>query len=259
MLNSISFHKYHGTGNDFIMIDGFRKDISLSEKLIQEMCHRRFGIGADGLIVLRDTIGSDFFMDFYNSDGRQGSMCGNGGRCIVAFAHDLGLVKDKTVFVAPDGIHEAVYHNEDKITLKMADVSLIEMHDNGLFMNTGSPHLVVFKKKIDFDVYTEGKKIRYSETYAKEGTNVNFVVPNDSQPYIFTYERGVEDETYACGTGSVASALALNQLKKTPSPIHLKAKGGLLTVYFNQTTNATYNDIWLEGSAKKTFSGIYNY
>ncbi len=259
MLHSISFHKYHGTGNDFIIINGFNLNVSLTENMIQQMCHRHFGIGADGLIILRNLEGFDFYMDFYNSDGKPGSMCGNGGRCIVAFAHDLGLIKHKTIFKAPDGGHEALFHNHDKISLKMADVSKIEKHEMGLFMNTGSPHLVLFKDSLDFDVYSEGKKIRNNATYKKEGTNVNFVVVKEKQPLIYTYERGVEDETFACGTGAVASALALNTLKNEKSPIRLNAKGGSLTVYFNGVGEENYTDIWLEGPAKKIFSGTYFY
>jgi diaminopimelate epimerase len=257
MLHSISFQKYHGTGNDFIIINGFNLNVSLTEAEIQQMCHRRFGIGADGLIILRNLEGFDFYMDFYNSDGKPGSMCGNGGRCIVAFAHDLGLIKHKTRFKAPDGAHEAIFHHHDKISLKMANVTNIEKHEMGMFMNTGSPHLVLFKDTMDFDVCSKGREIRNNAKYKKEGTNVNFVIADQKHPLIYTYERGVEDETYACGTGAVASALTLNTLKNMESPIQLKAKGGTLTVYFNVLGEANYTDIWLEGPAKKIFSGTY--
>ncbi|HAM99486.1 MAG TPA: diaminopimelate epimerase [Marinilabiliales bacterium] len=257
-MQTIKFHKYHGTGNDFIMIDAFHENVALTEEKIQEMCHRRFGIGADGLIILRKHEGVDFFMDFYNSDGKPGSMCGNGGRCIVAFAHDLGIVSKNTRFVAPDGPHEAIFYGSDKISLKMNPVKAIETHQKGLFINTGSPHLVVFRNDSSMDVFREGREIRYSEAYKKEGTNVNFVISDTNVSKIFTYERGVEDETYACGTGTVASALALNHTKGLPSPIELKAKGGNLKVYFKKIGAQHYDDIWLEGSAQKTFSGFYS-
>lgn len=253
----IHFHKYHGTGNDFILINGIQQPVALTETQIQQMCHRRFGIGADGLIILKQKEGFDFFMDFYNSDGKPGSMCGNGGRCIVAFARDIGIIQKKTFFMAPDGPHEAIFESPDKISLKMNDVNTIESHEKGLFLNTGSPHLVIFRQNADFDVYKEGNEIRYSEAYKKEGTNVNFIIPDSAISSIFTYERGVEDETFACGTGTVASALAMNKVYNHPSPIEFKAKGGVLKVYFKQIDPQQFSDIWLEGPAIKTFSGDY--
>ncbi|PKP10542.1 MAG: diaminopimelate epimerase [Bacteroidetes bacterium HGW-Bacteroidetes-4] len=258
MTQEIAFSKYHGTGNDFILINAFNKSIELSEQAIQTMCHRRYGIGADGLIVLRRKEGFDFFMDFYNSDGKPGSMCGNGGRCIVSFAHDLGLIKNETRFFAPDGPHKAIYESADKISLKMADVTDIEPHDLGLFINTGSPHLVIDKsKQTTFNVYTEGRKIRNEKKYKAEGVNVNFFQVKQNITKIFTYERGVEDETYSCGTGTVATALTLNQLFGNSSPVTLQAKGGLLKVHFSKKDANNYTDIWLEGPTKKTFTGTY--
>ena len=185
-------------------------------------------------------------------------MCGNGGRCIVAFAHDLGLIKNETRFFAPYGPHVANYENADKISLQMADVTSIEQHDLGLFINTGSPHLVIDKsKQATFNVYTEGNKIRNEKNYKAEGVNVNFFQANQNIPRIFTYERGVEDETYSCGTGTVATALTLNQLFGKSSPVTLQAKGGQLKVYFNKKDANSYTDIWLEGPTKKTFTGTY--
>jgi diaminopimelate epimerase len=258
MTQEVAFSKYHGTGNDFILVNAFDKSIELSEQVIQTMCHRRYGIGADGLIVLRRKEGFDFFMDFYNSDGKPGSMCGNGGRCIVAFAHDLGLIKNETRFFAPDGPHVANYDSADKISLQMADVTNIEQHDLGLFINTGSPHLVIDKsKQATINVYAEGNKIRNEKKYKAEGVNVNFFQANQNIPRIFTYERGVEDETYSCGTGTVATALTLNQLFGKSSPVTLQAKGGQLKVHFNKKDANSYTDIWLEGPTKKTFTGTY--
>lgn len=258
MTQKIVFSKYHGTGNDFILINALDTTIVLSEQAIQTMCHRRFGIGADGLIILRDKEGFDFFMDFYNSDGKPGSMCGNGGRCIVAFAHDLGVIKKETRFFAPDGPHVAKYESADKISLQMADVASIEQHELGMFINTGSPHLVIDKSQEPaINVYDQGKKIRNSEKYKSDGVNVNFFQDNQNMPKIYTYERGVEDETYSCGTGTVATALTLNKLFGNPSPVTLQAKGGVLKVYFNRNEANSYSNIWLEGPTKKTFTGTY--
>jgi diaminopimelate epimerase len=260
MKNEVQFYKYQGTGNDFILINSFDANIVLEPNQIEKICHRRFGVGADGLMILRKSTEYDFVMDFYNSDGQAGSMCGNGGRCIVAFAYDLGLIKNKTIFYAPDGAHEANYFNPEKIMLKMTNVSAIEKHHLGLFINTGSPHLVVAKNDSDMlDVYNEGKAIRNNSTYKNEGTNVNFVFPGLKTPKIFTYERGVEDETYSCGTGTVATALSLNHLHDKKSPIEIEAKGGLLKVHFQKKNQGQYENIWLEGPAKKTFVGTYTF
>ena len=221
------------------------------------MCHRRFGIGADGLMILRKKKGYDFEMDFYNSDGYKGSMCGNGGRCIVAFAKDSGIIENKTLFYAPDGAHQAIYYNHDKIKLQLKDVNKIEKHPSGLFLDTGSPHLIIYKNSNNFDVLSEGRKIRYSDFYKKEGTNVNFVVYNNNISEVYTYERGVEDQTLSCGTGTVASAISLNKIKNIQSPVKLKTLGGNLTVYFNHKNDDNYNDIWLEGPVKKVFEGVF--
>lgn len=259
MEKGIQFTKYQGTGNDFILIDSFEKDIQLTAENIRSMCNRQFGIGADGLMILRKKNGYDFDMDFYNSDGNPGSMCGNGGRCIIAFAHDLGIIKDKTFFWAPDGDHIGIFHNHDKISLKMIDVSKIEEHELGLYMNTGSPHLVVFKNvQQEINVFEEGKKIRYSEPYSKQGVNVNFVIPNKDLSTIYTYERGVENQTLSCGTGTVASAIALHKIKNLASPIRFNTLGGKLNVRFEWTNKNEYNNIWLEGPANKVFSGEIN-
>jgi len=256
--NKIEFFKYHGTGNDFILINSFEKEIILTKEDISLLCHRRFGVGADGLIFLRKKDGYDFEMDFYNSDGNKGSMCGNGGRCIVAFAKDLGIIRSETFFLAPDGAHNAIYYSHDKIKLQLKNVNNIEKHPLGLYLNTGSPHLVIYKKNNDIDVYSEGRKIRYSDYYRNEGTNVNFVVYNDNIKEIYTYERGVEAQTYSCGTGTVASAISLNKTDGIRSPIRLKTLGGDLIVYFNNIGKDIYSDIWLEGHVEKVFEGIYN-
>lgn len=258
-LKKLHFYKYHGTGNDFIMLDGINETIpKLTKTFINEICHRRFGIGADGLIVLRPNQKYDFTMEFYNSDGSLGSMCGNGGRCVVAFAHDLRIIKEQTVFLAPDGVHSAFFYTDKKIALKMQDVKEIENHKLGLFIDTGSPHLLIFSKNISFkEGYKEGKKIRYSSFYENSGgVNVNFIFYDKKEVNLITYERGVEDITYSCGTGSVATALALNIKHKLASPIRINTRGGTLEVKFNTSNNKKFTDIWLIGNAKKTFEGI---
>ncbi|AFK04756.1 Diaminopimelate epimerase [Emticicia oligotrophica DSM 17448] len=253
-MNNIKFYKYQGTGNDFVMIDNRDEKFPASQAYIEHLCHRRFGIGADGLILLQNDPNYDFRMVYYNADGKEGSMCGNGGRCTVRFAEDLGIFKDKTKFIAVDGEHLADA-NEAVIALKMGEVHSIERHDFYDFMNTGSPHYVAFVKGIEsFDVYNEGKKIRYSDEWvARGGTNVNFVEVIDNETiYVRTYERGVEDETYSCGTGVTASALSTFLRFGMKSPINVITKGGNLKVSFNEN----FTDIRLVGPAMKVFDGI---
>ncbi|WP_064196731.1 MULTISPECIES: diaminopimelate epimerase [Emticicia] len=253
-MNNIKFYKYQGTGNDFVMIDNRDEKFPASQAYIEHLCHRRFGIGADGLILLQNDPNYDFRMVYYNADGKEGSMCGNGGRCTVRFAEDLGIFKDKTKFIAVDGEHLADA-NEAVIALKMGEVHSIERHDFYDFMNTGSPHYVAFVKGIEsFDVYNEGKKIRYSDEWvARGGTNVNFVEVIDNETiYVRTYERGVEDETYSCGTGVTASALSTFLRFGMKSPINVITKGGNLKVSFNEN----FTDIRLIGPAMKVFDGI---
>jgi len=259
MSRAILFVKYQGTGNDFILIDGRNNSQnSFTEQQIISMCDRRFGIGADGLIILQNKPRYDFLMDFYNSDGKPGSMCGNGGRCITAFAHDLGIIKQKTSFWAPDGKHQAIFNSHAAISLQMNDVNQIEHHEKGLFLNTGSPHLVIIKENdAKFDPYEDGKSIRYSEKYRSEGTNVNFVQFYDRFITVSTYERGVENVTLSCGTGTVASAISAFLTKNMLSPVTVKTKGGQLTVKFIPSGKEKYTGIWLEGPAYKTFEGKY--
>ena len=256
----LNFYKYHGTGNDFILINSFDDDINISYKNIKHMCHRQFGIGADGLMILRKKDGYDFEMDFYNSDGKKGSMCGNGGRCIVAFAHHLGIINDKAHFYAPDGEHYAKYFGTNKISLQLNNVNKIETHKLGLFMDTGSPHLVVFKNNANgLNVFEQGHTIRYSDDYKEQGVNVNFVIPDVNTSSVFTYERGVENQTLSCGTGTVASAIALHKSKGINPPVKLATLGGDLTVYFDNIRNNEYNNIWLEGPVEKVYSGSFRF
>ncbi len=253
----IEFYKYQGTGNDFVIIDNRNGDFKKDTTVIRRLCDRRFGIGGDGLILLEADESSDFRMVYYNSDGNESSMCGNGGRCIVAFAQRLGIVSDNTTFNAIDGIHVANILQNGIIALQMKDVSEIKVYKDYVFLDTGSPHHVTLVSDLkDFDIKTEGAKIRYSELYGKTGSNVNFVSPESDDTFVVrTYERGVEDETLSCGTGVTAVALAMHALGKTEgSNIKLQVEGGALEVSFDYA-NGKYRTIFLKGPAEFVFKG----
>lgn len=250
------FYKYQGTGNDFILIDN-RLDIfpKNDTKLVAFLCDRRFGIGADGLILLENDKLSDFRMVYYNSDGNQSTMCGNGGRCIVAFAKQLGVINTKTSFTAIDGLHYAEI-NGSTVKLQMIDVSEILPRQNSYFLNTGSPHHVQMVADLDkLSVQQEGAKIRYG-LYGEEGSNINFVHQEGESTFkVRTYERGVEGETLSCGTGVTAVALSMHQNNKTTSEnIAVRTRGGVLQVSF-QPKNGGYTDVYLSGEAKLVFKG----
>lgn len=256
----MEFFKYQGTGNDFVMIDDRSETFPVdNQALVAHLCHRRFGIGADGLILLRKDPQYDFRMIYFNADGAEGSMCGNGGRCIVRFAHDLGVFGKKTRFIAVDGVHEAVV-NTDEVALKMNNVSGMEMHPDYVFLNTGSPHVVKFVEDLEsLDVVAEGRPIRYSEPFAPGGTNVNYVQVIDRQSlFVRTYERGVEDETYSCGTGVTAAALAAHRLYNLSSPVFIRTLGGNLRVAFTPNADGSFSDIHLIGPAQRVFGGEVN-
>jgi diaminopimelate epimerase len=212
----IEFYKYQGTGNDFVMLDGrSKKFVMPSDKQINQICHRQFGVGADGLIVITKSKKADFEMLYFNADGKPGSMCGNGGRCTIAFAKELGLIKNKTQFLAYDGAHEGTIDNKGIVTLKMSEVKGIKTKGQDFELNTGSPHYIIFKKDVTkLDVFNEGQKVRYNATYSEKGINVNFVEIKKNELYIRTYERGVENETLSCGTGVTAAAIAFANLEK---------------------------------------------
>lgn len=242
------------------MVDN--RDLSFSKNdtnLINRLCHRRFGIGADGLILLEPATSDEnnFKMVYFNSDGNKSSMCGNGGRCLVAFARYLNVIENSAKFSAIDGNHEAII-NGSEISLKMQDVNAENLNENTLFLNTGSPHHIIFTEEVgDIDVKKKGSKIRFSELYEKKGgTNVNFVQPSGENSFMVrTYERGVEDETYSCGTGVTAVALAAHATGKANSKnISLSTPGGDLSVSFENDKNNYYN-IWLTGPAEFVFKG----
>ncbi len=254
-----TFYKYQGTGNDFVMIDNRLQTFNKKNtKLVKELCDRRFGIGADGLILLEGHDTLDFKMVYYNSDGNESSMCGNGGRCIVAFAKQLGVINDKAVFEATDGVHHAEIIDDGIVKLQMQNVYAIEKYPNHVFLNTGSPHHVQFEDKIeDFDLKKTGSRIRYGTPYNETGSNVNFVKKlSDSLFRVRTYERGVEDETLSCGTGVTAVAIAMNAIGETAkNKITLESEGGPLQVIFD-VKDGSYENVWLIGPATFVFKGV---
>lgn len=251
------FYKYQGTGNDFVMIDNRLQTFDKNNtKHIAFLCDRRFGIGADGLILLENHDKVDFKMVYYNADGNQSSMCGNGGRCLVAFAKQLGVISNKAIFEAIDGLHHATIEG-DIVKLQMQNVEAVENHKSHVFLNTGSPHHVQFEENLEnFDIKTKGAKIRYGAPYNEAGSNVNFVKKqSDTSFKVRTYERGVENETLSCGTGVTAVALAMHYIGETEKNlITLQTQGGNLQVSFN-IENGIYNNVWLIGPAKLVYQG----
>tara|TARA_Y100000741_G_scaffold28176_1_gene20337 strand:+ start:619 stop:1404 length:786 start_codon:yes stop_codon:yes gene_type:complete len=254
----INFSKYNGAGNDFILIDDRENLINDNKSLISYLCNRHFGIGGDGLIILKESKNSDFEILHYTSDGNLGSLCGNGSRCAVLFAFNKDIISKNTVFRAFDGIHNAEILDNGLIKMEMKVNSDIVSNTYGTWLDTGSPHLVIEKNDTDkLDVNNEGRLIRYNDFYKEEGVNVNFVEKvSDDQFKIRTYERGVENETLACGTGSTASAICMNFLGKTNSNnITMQCKGGDLNVQFN-ISGKDYKGISITGPAKLVFEGV---
>ena len=252
----IEFSKYHGTGNDFIILDNRNDQYSnLSIQQVNFLCDRRFGIGGDGLMMLENEEGFDFRMRYYNADGKEGSMCGNGGRCLVQFAKDAGIVKSTYHFIAMDGPHDAAILENGLIKLKMQDVSGIEEIGKIKILNTGSPHYIQQVENVaDIDVFNMGRSIRYNETYNSTGINVNFVEKTNDGIRIRTYERGVEDETLSCGTGATAAALASSE-RDGNQRINVKVQGGTLQIEFDRISHQKFQNIWLIGPAQFVFTG----
>lgn len=256
-MNEIAFNKFQGAGNDFIIIDN-RSEIfnPADHELIRKMCDRRFGIGADGLILINKATGDyDFDMVYFNSDGYEGTMCGNGGRCAVEFARRHNIAGNSIIFKAVDGIHHASADN-GSVNLKMSDIKEVSRIRDNYFINTGSPHYLIFRNDIDnLDVYSEGKKIRNSPDFAPGGTNVNFIQTADDGIYVRTFERGVEDETLSCGTGVTASAIAAVLTGQFgSSPVNVRTRGGNLRVKFSAGVEKI-TDVWLWGPATFVFEG----
>jgi len=256
MSKIITFYKYQGTGNDFVIIDNILGEIMLTQNQVALLCDRKFGIGADGLMLLNKLDGYDFAMKYYNADGNESTMCGNGGRCLSQFAKDCGIEKDTYLFLAIDGDHEVVFARNGWIELKMKDVSGITSYSNDFVLNTGSPHYI--RKVADIksiDVFKEGRSIRNSSDFKVEGINVNFVSVNDHSLTVRTYERGVEDETLSCGTGVTAAALVLGKTNEGLHEIAIETHGGKLKVKFNALSDGSFDNIWLCGPATFVFKG----
>lgn len=256
----IKFYKYQATGNDFIIIDAREENLVLEKKDIQFLCDRHFGIGSDGLIIFGNSDKADFSMQFFNPDGSSGMMCGNGGRSIVKFASDKGVISDSCSFIAPDGLHFATINN-DIISLKMVNPTLLQRFEDGFYINTGTSHFVVFEEDLNkINIIEKGRSIRYDERFlAYKGCNVNFVQEiAEKNLKIQTYERGVEDLTLACGTGICAAALTYSVkkgLENANHTINISAQGGNLQVEFEKKENNTFDNVHLIGQAKKVFEG----
>ena len=255
----LPFFKYHGAGNDFVMLH--KPDISheLSREFVAHLCHRRLGIGADGLIVLEPHTSYDFYMRYYNADGNEATMCGNGGRCAVAFARKLGYIGKEAHFLAVDGPHYASFAADGEVLLQIQDVSGIQRIGEDVYMDTGSPHLVKFVQDPEqVDVFAEGKAWRYARQFQPEGTNVNFIAVDKDYIRMRTYERGVENETLACGTGAVASAIAASYTSGSSyRQYRLQARGGVLTVEWEQHDHDHYTNVYLKGPVSYVFTGIF--
>ncbi len=254
----IEFYKYQGTGNDFVILDNRTNAYNtLTPKQVKHICNRRFGIGADGLMLLTSKEGYDFEMIYFNADGNESSMCGNGGRCLIMFASDMGIHKSTYHFVAVDGEHEGEIDMHKTVRLKMKNVDTVEQHATYAVLNTGSPHFVKFATNVkDIDVQETGREIRYSNAYKEAGINVNFVenIGEDSI-YVRTYERGVEDETYSCGTGVTACALVNAHNEKGFNRVEVQTRGGHLCVEFDKTDDKHFENIWLCGTATFVYKG----
>ncbi len=257
---TIHFYKYQGTGNDFIILDNRNEQYnSLTAEQIKKLCDRRFGIGADGLMLLNNKEQYDFEMKYYNADGQEGSLCGNGGRCMVKFASHLNIGRSTYKFLAVDGEHEATINDHGIVSLKMNDVNDIEEYHGDYILDTGSPHYVKIVSNItEMDIVNKGKDIRYHDHFKKEGINVNFTEQQkEDSIFVRTYERGVEDETFSCGTGVTAAALVCFHNPLGFNDVTVYTRGGKLNVEFDRIDNRTFSNIWLRGPAEKVFEGEF--
>lgn len=254
---TLTFEKYQGAGNDFIIIDNRKNILEPGDrKRIKQLCDRRFGVGADGLMMLYDHKEVDFEMKYFNSDGYEGTMCGNGGRCIVMFAKKLKLIEQNARFMTNDGVHTAEI-TDTTVRLRMKDVNTIRKSGDSYLIDTGSPHYITFRDDIDnIDVYNEGRKLRNNQKFKPHGTNVDFVKVQKDGLSVRTYERGVENETMSCGTGAVAAAIVSVYSGQIDSDnVSVKTWGGILNVSFRTTDKSFFSDIILEGPAVFVFEG----
>ncbi len=254
----IGFSKYQGTGNDFVVIDNRVAGITLNKEQIVAICDRRFGVGSDGIILIEEDNEADFYMNFYNPDGSQ-SFCGNGSRCAVKFASHFLQKSELIKFRAIDGNHEARIDG-DEIKIRMKDVNRVEVLDeHSFFIHTGSPHHIIYQNNIgEIDLLNEARSIRYGDKYGASGVNVNYVQPHGDELLVRTYERGVEDETYSCGTGVTAVALSFGYRHPEFSSVQVSTKGGALNVGFKNNGEGNFTDIWLCGPATFVFEGKIN-
>ena len=255
----LPFQKYQATGNDFVIVDNREGKFSFSVDQIKKICDRKFGVGADGIMLLEKHPTLDFDLVYFNADGSP-SLCGNGSRAAVKMAAALGMVKRTAKFNAYDGAHEAELLPNGHVRLKMADVKGTKKMDGDFYINTGSPHLIKWVSNVhDYPVFEEGKKIRYSAAFQPAGTNVNFVEQLEGNSiFVRTYERGVENETLSCGTGVTAAALA-SASRQTSSPVTVKTLGGELSVEFTSRHDGAFSDVFLIGPAKKVFEGFVEF
>ena len=260
----VSFSKFQGNGNDFVIIDNREQILELTSEQVRRICDRHFGVGADGVMLVQTSTEADFQMVYFNSDGNESSMCGNGGRCIAAFAHLNDMFQERMKFLAFDGIHEAIIHEELKpgqqfdVSISMGDVDNVEHDGKFYFLDTGSPHYVEFVDRVsEIDVVKEGRKTRKSYRFAPHGTNVNFVEISDDRIFVRTYERGVEDETLSCGTGVTASAIAAF-LHSGKENIQIHTTGGEFQVSFEKEGD-TFKKVWLRGAAELVFEGTIDF
>lgn len=256
MNKKLKFYKYQGAGNDFILLDNREKNIHLTEKEIAQLCHRNFGIGADGLMLLENIAHYDFKMVYYNADGNESTMCGNGGRCIAAFAKYLGINKPSLNFYAIDGAHTASINADNSVTLQMIDVPEMNAYADYTLLNTGSPHYVAWLNHLEqANVYALGKAIRYREEFGAKGINVNFMTKTPKGLFVRTYERGVENETLSCGTGVTAAAIASTGQATGKFEIAIESLGGALSVQFEKDSATSARQVYLSGPAQLVFEG----
>lgn len=257
-MRSLRFYKYQGTGNDFVMFDnregGFPGD---DTALISRLCDRKFGIGSDGVILLNSHPDHDFEMVYHNADGSV-AMCGNGSRCAVHLAHHLNMIGSETTFQAHDGVHTARIEG-DRVTVNLSDVSRVESYEDGYFLNTGTRHFVRILPEnellSDYDVLSEGKKIRYDNRFMPEGTNASFVQTINDKVHMRIYERGVENETLSSGTGVTAVALALAYAQDLSSPVTVQTQGGAITISFERNGSGKFGQVFMAGPAVMAFEG----
>ena len=254
----LDFFKYQGAGNDFIIFDNRKgQHDALTGPVIRFLCDRRFGIGADGLMLLNSRSDYDFEMKYYNADGNESSMCGNGGRCLVKFAYETGIIRTTYRFIAVDGEHEAEIDEQGRVRLKMQDVITINEFKGDQVLDTGSPHYVKTVKNIEeIDVFEKGRELRNNDHFSPGGINVNFVeTTSDHEIKVRTYERGVEDETLSCGTGVTACAIVNYHNEFGFNEVRVQTRGGWLSVEFDRNHDGSFTNIWLRGPAEKVFTG----